>query len=183
MIPNPKFLRQRKVFWANIRTISEKAGYTYKKQVKVHDLDQIVRAYTSLGLGTEHIADPNGSLTKMGRRILDYLKYRAEVLNSYVEPRLMTYDEAAALYEELKSRYKPKCPPPMNKQSNEKKTISYFTAMINMVIEAYGNGLDCEFDPQKLTASTYLLTTSKFREGISSSSGGCFTTSHLRRLT
>lgn len=156
MKPVDNFLKQPKAFWANVRTISEAAGYTErgKGQVKVHSLKEIRDAYTRLGLTSTHIADAKGCLTDFGATLVDYLKYRADVLNQYVRPRLMNVDQARALYEELVDKYNPRCPLPTNRQKGEKKTIAYLTALVNIIVEAYGEQHECEYDPQKLTTIT-----------------------------
>lgn len=156
MKADERFLRQSKAFWANVRTISEAVGYTQRgtKQVKIPNLQQIRVAYKNLGLTTAHIADDNDNLTAFGSAILAYLEHRATMLNEYVEPRLMNLQKADNLFNEMKDKLQPNCPIPVNRQSKEKKTIAYLTAMVNMIVEYYGEGLDCDFDPQKLTTIT-----------------------------
>ncbi len=42
----------------------------------------------------------------------------------------------------------------MNKQKGDKKAPAYFTAIINMLIEAHVDGMPCDYNPQKLTTLT-----------------------------
>ena len=42
----------------------------------------------------------------------------------------------------------------MNKQKGEKKTIAYFTGLINMLLEANANGFPINYDPRELTTIT-----------------------------
>ena len=42
----------------------------------------------------------------------------------------------------------------MNKQSGNKKAPAFFTGIINMLIEAYSEGLACDFNPMRLTTIT-----------------------------
>ena len=65
--------------------------------------------------------------------MLDYFQYRADILNTYVEPRLMRLEEARATFQDMQSRLNPSCPLPMNKQKGEKKDLAFFTGIINML--------------------------------------------------
>lgn len=62
--------------------------------------------------------------------------------------------DAAALFNDLKAKYEPSCPLPMNKQSGEKKTFAYLTGIANMLIEANCKGNVCDYDPRALTTVT-----------------------------
>lgn len=96
----------------------------------------------------------SGKLTKFGKDTIEYFEYRADMLNNFVEPRLMNKEEAKQLFEELQILYNPSCPIPMNKQKGDKKAPSYFTGMINILIEANLEGGRCDFDPKSLTSFT-----------------------------
>jgi len=156
MKPEKQFLQQPKHFWANVRSISEKVGYTQKRtrQVKTPTLAEIAEALQSLGLATSYVVDEDGRHTELGLTLVAYFKYRAEVLNAYVEPRLMDADRAKRVFAELYGKYKPKCPIPMNKQKREKKAPAYLTGIVNTLIEAHADGLPCEYDPLRLTTIT-----------------------------
>src|SRR5207302_197012 len=84
----------------------------------------------------------------------DYFDYRATVLNTFVEPRLMNVARVKPLFKELRAKLKPLCPLPMNKQKGKKKTHAYLTGIINMLIEANSKGLPCDYDPRELTTVT-----------------------------
>ena len=90
----------------------------------------------------------------MGRTVLSYLEYRAQVLNEYVEPRLMDADRAKGEFENLYQALKPTCPIPMNKQKKEKRAPAYLTGIVNMLIEAHSQGIACDYDPRRLTTIT-----------------------------
>lgn len=95
MKPQQQFLKQDNVFWANVRYISEKVGYTAKGTglVKVPTLAEIKAALLDADLATERIIVPDGSdLTPVGAALMDYLAYRGNVLNTYAEPHLMDVD-------------------------------------------------------------------------------------------
>ena len=92
--------------------------------------------------------------TKLGKTVLEYYTHRAEILNNYVEPRLLDADAARAMFEELQQHIPTKRTPPMNKQKGEKKAPAYFTASINLLIEQNAEGMPCDYDPRELTTVT-----------------------------
>ncbi|SRR6266571_1716083 len=150
-----RFVGQSKAFWANVRTISQEMGYTGRKsgQVRVYSVAEMAAAMTGVGLGVGHLTGPAGT-TELGQKLQVYFEYRAEVLNTYVEPRLMDVEAAKALFEELKNRLNPKCPMPLNKQKGEKAGPNLLTGIVNMLIEAGSNGLPVDYDPRELTTFT-----------------------------
>lgn len=155
MRPDPRFQNQPKHFWANVRTISQEIGYTVRKRkiIKVPAQSEILYAFGNLGLSVDHITI-NSQLTDLGKNLLDYFSYRAEILNNFVEPRLMNTQQAKKLFEDLRKKFDPKCPLPMNKQKGDKKSPAYLTGIINMIIEAFAPGYTCDFDPRTLTTIT-----------------------------
>ena len=161
MLPEERFLRQPKHFWANVRAIGQQVGYATRRTkknpisvVKVPTIDQIRDAYGRVGLDPVDLIRKDGRPSKLGRTILDYLDYRASRLNNFVEPRLMDVKRARREYLALKKQLKPKCPLPKNKQKGKKKGPAYFTCIINMLIEANADGLPCDYDPRELTTVT-----------------------------
>jgi hypothetical protein len=156
MKPDPLFQKQPPKFWAHVRTISQHVGYTARGtgQIRVPTIAEIEGTMDDLSLRRDHLVDSSGNPTEFGKLLMDYFKYRAKVLNKYVEPRLMTKDTAKALFKEQKARLCPQCPLPMNKQKGDKKAPAYFTAIVNMLIEANAQGLDCDYDPRELTTIT-----------------------------
>lgn len=151
-----KFLKQPLEFWANVKLISQKIGYTERgtSQVKVPTFEVIQSVYKSLNLDSSKIIDSKGVPTTFGSLLIEYFQHRATFLNYGVEPNLMKTAEAKALFNKLKEELKPKCPIPMNKQAGAKKAPAYFTGIINMLIEANSNGYDCNYDPMELTSFT-----------------------------
>ncbi|HEX7378793.1 MAG TPA: hypothetical protein VF278_16850 [Pirellulales bacterium] len=165
MQPNPDFLGLTKAFWANVRTISQKVGYTVKPKrqagvsgqagpIKVPTLTEAAAALEQLGLTSAHLITDKATPTDFGKRIVDYFDYRADALNRIVEPLLMTGDQAKLLYERLQRKLKTTVAVPMNKQSGEMKRPAYFTGIISMLIDANLRGLPCNFNPQELTTVT-----------------------------
>jgi len=156
MKANIDFLNLSKDFWANIRYLSQKIGYTKRNSlcVKIPGIQEIKKTLEKNGLTLDYIFKSNGRATRVGEKILDYFEYRADILNNYAEPRLMNLEKAKKTYEELFKKLNPRCPIPMNKQKGEKKSPAYLTAIINMLIEANANGINCNFDPMELTFFT-----------------------------
>jgi hypothetical protein len=150
-----RFASLPKSFWATVRSLSQKIGYTVrrKSQVKIPTVKEIRQAFEDLHLNPEHIGNTDNS-TELGNTLLAYYEHRANVLNNFVEPRLMDVKRARSEFEALKKKLKPRCPLPLNKQKGKKKTPAYFTGIINMLIEAYSNGLSCDYDPRELTTVT-----------------------------
>jgi hypothetical protein len=154
MQPDERFKKQPRLFWANVRCISEQAGYTHKKQVHVPSMDEICASLTDLGLTSKHLVDDNKNVTAFGKTIQAYFQYRAKILNEYVSPKLMDAKQAGELFEALRKKHSPKCAIPMNKQKGDKKKPAYLTAIVNILIEAGLGARPCVFDPRHLTAVT-----------------------------
>jgi hypothetical protein len=156
MKPDRRFLKQPKHFWANVRTISQKLGYTERGEgaIKVPSLEKMRAALLGLGLESSHLLAADGRPTALGLNLHDYFKFRAQVLNNTVERLLMTAEQAAKLFAKHKQRLCPSCPVPMNKQKGKKKAAAYFTGLVNMLIEANAKGYPCDYDPRALTTIT-----------------------------
>jgi len=156
MLPNPRFLKQPKSFWAEVRTIGQAVGYTVprKRIIRVPTIDEISKAYDGLNLETDHLFDEEGTLTNHGKTLIDYFEYRADRLNSYVKPRLMDGDEAEKLYEKIRKDLKYKGAPTMNKQKGSKKKPAFLTCIINMLVEEHAKGHSFDPDPRELTTVT-----------------------------
>lgn len=157
MKADPRFLKQPKEFWANVRTISQETGYTDRttKTLKIASLTDIRKAFHRLNLKTDHIASSDGVLTPFGKALNDYFTHRASVLNHTVKNQLMSKGTAEVEFNHLKATLNPKCPLPMNKQKAEKRNPSFLTGIVNMLIEANIGGASCDYDPRSLTTVTH----------------------------
>ena len=135
--------------------MSQHLGYTLrgKKQIKIPTIEQMSSAMLALGLTSNHLIQ-NGEITEFGNLLIGYFKHRADVLNNFVESKLMNVEKAKQTFEQLKLQHNPTCPIPMNKQKGVKKAPSYFTGIINILIEANANGFNCNYDPRELTSLT-----------------------------
>lgn len=165
MRPKRAFIGLPKQFWANVRTISQAVGYTVKQKrqagikgqagpIKVPTLAEIKSSLESIGLNSRHLLLGTDKATDLGKQVLDYYEYRADVLNRVVEPLLMHGEQARLLFEELQRTLHAAAPVPMNKQSGAMKRPAYFTGIINMLIHANIGQVPCNFNPQELTTVT-----------------------------
>ena len=154
MKPNPKFLGMNKRFWASVRSASEFVGYSTRGRSSVLSprFSEIENAFINIGIDKRVIADAASEVGETVKQVSLYFEYRAQILNDYVEPRLMDADRAKKVFEDLKNKLSPTCPLPMNKQTGDKKAPAYLTGIINMLIEANSGGMLCDYDPRGLTS-------------------------------
>jgi len=156
MLPDSRFTNLPKSFWANVRTVSQELGYTDRttNQIKIPSLQDIKTAMNSLRLNTAHLSDINETPTEIGTKLTEYFKYRAHILNNFVQRRLTDVTRAKEIFEGLKAQFDPACPIPMNKQKGDKKAPAYLTGVVNMLIEANCQGMPCNYAPGRLTTFT-----------------------------
>lgn len=158
MQPDSRFTKLPKQFWANVRSISQQAGYTQRNtgQIKVHSYQEMIKALAAINLTSCHIWDSaQRQPTEFGQTLHEYFAYRAKILNEFVEPNLMTAESAKEVYEELVRKYpQVTCPVPMNKQKGEKRAPAYLTAMVNRIVAAHAESIACDYDPMALTTVT-----------------------------
>lgn len=157
MTPDRRFMSLPKDFWANVRLISERVGYTDRRTgtIKVPAINDIRTAYAGLTLTTDHLFDESGRTSATGELLLEYFTARARMLDEHVEPNLMDGTEAKALFTRLRKELRPTCPLPMNKQRGRKKAPAYLTGIVNMLIAHHANGMNCDHDPRSLTTITH----------------------------
>jgi len=153
MRPDPRFLRQPKSFWANVRTLGQHIGYTTKGRIKTPSIREMRHALAELRLNADAVGTDREP-SALGAMLLEYFLHRANVLENFVEPSLMDADAARALFEETRARLQPRCAIPMNKQKGPMKAPAFLTGLVNMLIEQNANGMPCNFDPRELTTVT-----------------------------
>lgn len=146
MKANPEFYSTDLSFWAYVRSISEKSGYTQNSKIKFLNENDIQTTLRSLALAPASF--------EILTQLESYFKYRADILNHYVEPRLMDIERVKVIYEELAEKHKPQIPVPMNKQKGEKQAPAYLTGIVNILIEANADGILWSYDPRILTTIT-----------------------------
>ncbi len=155
MKPNPDFLAQPKKFWAHVRSISQAVGYTSRGTgaVKIPSRSEIIESLSVLGLKHDHLYGEGGP-SDFALLLERYFAFRASVLNNFVQPNLMDKNEAALLYDQVKSGSSYSGPVPMNKQKGEKRAPAFLTAIVTMLIHDGIDGRSCNFDPRHLTSIT-----------------------------
>lgn len=151
-----KFQNKPNEFWANIKLLSQYIGYTERstKLIKIPKVNQILETYKALNLSTTHLLTKKNKPTRFLNEIIQYFKLRADLLNNHARTNLLKKDSAKKEFEKLYNSSKHNCPLPMNKQKGEKRAYSYFTCMINMIIEKNLKGRTCDYDPKVLTTFT-----------------------------
>jgi hypothetical protein len=156
MKPNKTFLSLPKNFWASVRLISQEVGYTQRTtgQIKVPTDTEINSKLENLDINFYRLREQDTNSGNFGDLLQDYFSYRADILNTYVELRLMNVVKARKVFKELFKDLQPSCPIPMNKQKGTMKTPAYLTGLVNMLIEANSNGIPCDYDPHQLTTVT-----------------------------
>ncbi|KAF0106309.1 MAG: Yga2E [Anaerolineaceae bacterium] len=156
MKPNSKFLNLPKNFWASVRLISQEVGYTEKStsQIKIPSLDEIQSKLAKFEIEFSRLQSQKTVNGNFGQILQGYFIYRADIINTFVEPRLMNVTEARKVFKKFYKDLQPSCPIPMNKQKGKMKTPAYLTGLVNMLVEANANGLPCDYDPHQLTIIT-----------------------------
>jgi hypothetical protein len=153
--PDKRFLRQPKSFWANVRTLGQHIGYVVrgKNQIKTATVQEMRDALSELGLNPDAVGTDHEPTT-LGVALREYFSYRASVLETFVEPRLMDVKEAKRLFLDMRRTIRPTCPIPLNKQKGKKKAPAFLTGMVNMLVEQNARGMPCDYDPRELTTVT-----------------------------
>lgn len=160
MRPEKRFLGLDLEFWANVKLLNQRLGYTERKSKSnlktgfvVPTKMQIIETFRSENLNVSRLIQDD-ELTPLGRLIIDYMTFRGDVLINYVEPRLQDKDQAKELFYDNFSHFQPTCPLPFNKQKGAKKDFAFLTGLVNILIEANKGNYECDFDPRELTALT-----------------------------
>ncbi len=160
MLPNQKFKNLDLEFWANIKLLNQRLGYTERKsKTNLHPgfviptKKQIIDVFQDENLNSTRLVVDN-ELTVLGLLLQEYMQYRGHVLTTHVETSLMNKTQARNLFNQKRAELNPHCPLPMNKQKGDKMDHAFLTGLVNMLIEANKGDFDCDFDPRELTAIT-----------------------------
>lgn len=156
MKPDQRFTNLDKAFWASVRSLSQKIGYTARdgQGIRVPTIAEMRQAFEDLELNPSAIEDHRGKPTALANHLAEYFRYRAEALQHAAPKYLMKGEQARSLFEEWRAKLNPTCPLPMNKQKGEMKLPAFLTGLVNMMVEHYSGGADCDYDPRKLTTIT-----------------------------
>ncbi len=160
MKPNERFKNQSLEFWANIKILNQRLGFTKKPSAAnpqtnlvVPTIQQITDAFKNDHYNCSKLINDDG-LTEFGQHIIAYMKYRRELLTNTIFPLLMNREQAQELFYSLKKELTPDCPLPLNKQKKEKKDYAYLKGIVNMLICKHKGDYSCDFAPKELTVIT-----------------------------
>lgn len=174
MRADPRFRNQGSEFWAYVRVITQtlRAARKGSDQINPYTLLEVHAALRTSAYPSAALGKPEQPST-LALTLHDYFTYRARVLNEVVRKNLMTAEEAAHEFEQLKKELDTGDGIPqfdskgkqtsvsytvngvtvnvaMNKQKGDKRNIQYFTGMIDLTIaNALGESFD--YDPHTLT--------------------------------
>lgn len=168
-----EFLMEDNSFWAFVRFISEKLGYTNRQTgvVSFHSPEEI-----SLLCNREHICISDEVIIKASL----YLQKRADVINNVIQYNLMNAEQAEEVFESLYNSRSFDSKLIMNKQSGIKKKVNFFTAIITMIAEdALGGADNFDSDPRGLS---YLIDNNSLLGGLSRRFDGAYPSIYSPKL-
>ena len=148
----PEYKNKDYIFWAHVKFLSEKLGYSDRKTQgsKKYIQTEVISCFTEFKFNTSHLIDDKFQLTNFGKSILDYLNKRSDLLNKYFLSNFMNRDEARIEFEKLHKRLNPKCNLPLNKQKGEKKHYAFLSCIVNMLTEQTLGDVHFDDNPMKL---------------------------------
>lgn len=146
MRANPAFLGQPERFWTVVQTAGDELGYKGRSSSNrgplSHSVDDVRAA-----LGRRGAVEP--SMESWVYFAVEYMAFRAELLQRYVEPALMNREQASAEYSRLLAAGPWSSPTPLNQQAGETgKDPRYLTGMVNILTEAALGGYYFNANPQ-----------------------------------
>ena len=171
MHANPNFVDKSSAFWAYSKLLSEQIGYSKGGSVLSFGKDEAKAKLRELGI------EYNKELLK---EVLEYIRFRADVLNNGVQHLLMDMETARQEFRKAYKFHKENgftSNLPLNKQKHEKKDYAYFTGIINVLTEKtlrefanangliYGKDVAYDSDPRNLS---YILSSKNELQGIMS---------------
>lgn len=123
-------------FSAIVRAITIDLGYSSDGRVVVPDKADILKSLSrnDFGHGTELVTS-----------LVEYFRIRAHDVETEMIAHMMSVEEAAYHFNELRARYNPKCPLPHNSQQDREPR--YLTGIINILLETCLS--ECDFNPQR----------------------------------
>lgn len=161
MKPDPRFLGRSLRFWGNAKFLSEQIGYSQRGsgQLRRYTAQEARMVLTDSDLFAHSRRKANDELIA---EVIEYLNWRAEVLNQKVAPLFMNREQAAAEFEAVRSRTRPTKPLPMNKQKGEKRHPAYLASLVGMIAESVLGPTGFIDDARRLS----VLTQDNILEGV-----------------
>lgn len=154
MLAFEKFKGRNRHFWAYVRYISEKLGYSErgKNKLKRYSKNDVIKLIIESEFSHEDFLKSNkDGLTKLGKDVIEYLNKRNEIIEKHIAKNLMDRKQAKKEFTKAKKRIKPKCYLPFNKQKKEKRHHAFMTCLVNMLSEEALRGIHFEDNPKGLT--------------------------------
>lgn len=127
----PDFIDMPAEFWAFVKFVSEKLGYTDRKR-------GVVRSYSEKEIRKLCKEENTDISARKLQQAVCYFDMRADILNNFAKDMLMDGECARAECEQLLKLHERDgfcCKIPLNKQKGKMKQIAYFTAIINILAE------------------------------------------------
>lgn len=141
MQPDPRFADQPKPFWAQTTLLSLSLGYSERvkrgepKKMRRFEVEEIFDLYRGRGLDPSFLGS-KAAPTAEAELLISYLNYRADAVETRIEPMLMDRAAAQVEFEKLRARLPAsKVHLPMNKQTGDKAHHSYLTGIVNLLTE------------------------------------------------
>jgi hypothetical protein len=132
-----EFRQQPPEFWALVKLVSQILHYSERGtgRLKRYSAEAVATALSARGLV------PAGHESEVDK-VVAYVAMRADLLEKVVEPNLMSRDEAATLFNEIRARVKPpETLLTMNKQRGDKRHPAYLASIVNML--TYRTLMEC----------------------------------------
>jgi hypothetical protein len=98
--------------------------------------EEIAECIKERNIDLDLLKEPISGSEALGTLLHDYLNGRSSLLEEKVEPFLMDRDEARAIFKALRSKLRPKCALPWNKQKKDKRHHAFFVGIVNMLAES-----------------------------------------------
>jgi hypothetical protein len=155
---NQHFKNKDDRFWSLVKLVSESTGYSERikhkgdePKMKRYDAKDIEKSLSDNGINNTYCFNTNGSSTNECKEVLDYLNFRAELIETDIKNQLLDRDGARVEYLELLKKFpKSKLKIQMNKQKGDKRHPSYLVNMVNIIAESVLGANSFDDDPMRL---------------------------------
>lgn len=161
MLPHADFSDLSGPFWASVKLVSERLGYSLRshkgepKLLRRFTQSEITDCIAREGLDTDCLNVVTGANSKpIGALLCDYLNRRADDLEACAEPSLMDREEAQSHFENIRAELQPRCYLPENLQRGKKRHYNYLTCIVNMLTESALGGVHLDDNPHGLAVVT-----------------------------
>lgn len=140
MLANQFFMGRPSEFWALVKYASQTLGYSNKGVALNYNVQDVRRIAALMRLPQAVANDAT-----------DYMNYRSDVLQTVVQPSLMTRVQAEAEFLQLRAAHNPTCSLPMNKQRGALRHYNFLSCIVNILTEAnIKSGTTFDDNPRKL---------------------------------